>query len=298
MHTLKYILTVRYWVRKWRFYLVIIIIGLIVSYVGFWFSFASVSAPSFFNNSNFRGFGLITNDTESLSDSMMIVLRISNPSSLYFNYVFESRMNDTYSFVFWFPFRINGIKSNPQNMSISPTDSGSVVSLSYNTPITYWTNGGVPTQKIEGWFNIDNTFTSGSKGVYTITLPFGMGVDSEVFDRTARQLNVTYFSSSNVILHIDLPYNYGVADIFPQLSTGLQSWTPSTSSNPINTLEWNFKTLSETVIVRYEDNLAIGFHENALFAGGIILGVGSSIFLTAFYDWAKDWRTKNKKEEY
>lgn len=284
--------TFRYWVRKWAFYLIFLILGLFLTGIGLLISDVAVFPPSFTYNPDYQGFGIYSNSTGFENANTDIVLTII-PPTLYFRHAFSVLENGTYNFAFWFPFYVVSPISESENMTLNSTLGGTVITVRHSA-----TTGKGTQETISGWFNIYDTFTSASKGSFVVIIPFGGDYKREAFHEAAKELDISYFSNDRVSLSIDVPYSLEISSEFPPLSGGIGQWSrPSFGNQTVSRLAWNFDRLDETVIVKYEDSFLNQLFESLVFIGGIVLGVGSSITVTVFYDWGKEYWQRQKSRE-
>jgi len=224
-----------------------------------------------------------------------------NPPELDFVYFFSVPQDGTYNFMFNFPFRVTGIISESEtaymdtkNMSIDSTSTCTVISLSL-----YLVAGA--DEAISGHFTIAPTFLSGSRGLYTVVLPFGGiggGSSFEVEDKIQRELEVPVYTTDNdapIQLCVTLPHSYSVTQFFPPI-THMNPYTNPFNGITVRALYWNFTYLHDSVTVEYADQSQIGYYQNLNFLSGIFIGVGSSILLSSVYDGIK--RLSEKAEKY
>jgi hypothetical protein len=277
----------RPWVRK-RFYILFMIVGILISLVGFSLYVGFRDAPTYSFTPNVRGFLVARNQT--ITPTLMNIILGVDPMELYFQYFFDCQANGTYDFLFVFPVQIVSTIATSMNMSVRSTPYGSAIWLHYYIadavagPGPKWH----PEGQIWGWFSIKNTFQSGTRGSYSFLLPFTSNIDPSVTQDLFSQLSVnSYDPGTKIILQFGLPGSHTILQTFPPISSGPDVWI-----NPYNqtrtTIEWNFDSLGQTLTIQSEDPNEIGRYDFLLFLSGVLIGVGVPIATAAVYDHVKE----------
>jgi len=244
-----------------------------------------ISAPTYSFTPGFSGFGIARNDT-FVSPTMMVVGFGSDPPELWFQYFFQYAANGTYNFVFAFPFYITSEKGASGNMSFRATSRGSAVWLRYEATNVY---SGGQSGEIWGVFSIENTFQSGTRGLYAFILPFGMGINPEVFGNLQHELGIGLHTPDvNISLQVGLPSRYKITGTFPPVSAGPNVWVIPTNRS-IVTIECMHATLQDSVTILCEDPNEISLYESLPFISGVFLGIGVPIITRTIYDAVKEW---------
>jgi hypothetical protein len=284
-------LYVRYLIIKRKLFAVIFIVlialGVIITSIGVLF-YSNANPPTFSSNPYYRGLGIVENST-IIPGTMYIGLQV-NPPAFSFQYFFITKVNGTYDFVFEFPFNVISKIRGTEGMSVNSTDTCTVISVSNNL-----TQG---SGEVWGQFTVSPTFLSGSRGLYTMVLPFGNPYNSEAFQKAVSELQVSSLQpDAKIKLNIVLPHDYSWTESFPAM-TGMEPFTYPLTDKPKTSLYWDFDNLQNiqgSVTVKYEDQSQIGNYANWNFLSGIFIGVGSSILTTSVYDGLKKWSEKAEK---
>jgi hypothetical protein len=275
----------KHWYKKWRFFFVFFLIGLIITSFGGILIGVYTTPHTFSYNPYYQGFGIARNDTAS--PTIMTIGVVVDPSEFSFQYFFEAMVNGTYNFIFVFPFHVRSIVGESENMSmvVNATNTCTVISVSLNS--SQLTSG-----KIWGDFMIDQTFLSGNRGLYTIVLPFGNGVGDETFDKIQKKLDVSlYTPDAPIDLYVSLPNSYSWTESFPSMA-GMNPFINPLTNKSVTSLYWNFDKLQNSVTIKCENQFEIGIYENLLFWSGIFLGVGLPLMVTAYYDGLRKFSEK------
>lgn len=248
-------------------------------------------APVYSFKAGYSGFGIAHNDS-IIPVSMTVGLAV-NPSELWFDYYFVCYANGTYNFIFAFPFYITRQYSASEKMSTRSTPHGSAVWLQYMADNVSSLGLG---HQIFGDFYIENTFQEGTKGLYTIILPFGMGIDFDVTLDLWQSLKVPFYSGDvNVTLYVALPVGFKPSTTFPP-NRGLEY--PPSHSNVTQvqpSLTWDVGTLQNSVTIEAVDTEEKSSYDIIPFTSGILFAVGLQFTFTIGYDSIRKWA--NSKEE-
>jgi hypothetical protein len=278
----------RPWFRK-NFYGLFIIVGILISTVGLYFYVLFVNAPAHSFTPSVRGFLIARNQTITPT-SMNIILGI-DPMELYSQYFFGCEANGTYDFLFVFPVQILSKIATSMNMSVRSTPYGSAMWLHYDVADALAGVGPKwhPGEEIWGWFSINNTFQSGTRGSYTFILPFTSSIDPSVTEDLWGQLSInSYDPGTPITFQFGLPGSHKILQTFPPISSGPDVWI-----NPYNqtrtTIEWSFGSLEQTLTIQSEDPNEIARYDTLPFMSGILIGVGVPITTAALYDRVKEW---------
>jgi hypothetical protein len=162
------------------------------------------------------------------------------------------------------------------------------MSLSLQTP---YVSG-----RIWGSFRIAQTFLSGSHGLYTVVLPFGGGIKSEVFDTIQKKLQVgLYFPDTTINLYVNLPSSYSYTQSIPAIAD-LNSFIDPTTNKSLTSLHWTLNELQNSVTIMCTDQSEIINLQNKTFWSGILVGIGSSLILNTVYDASKAQVEKAEKK--
>lgn len=240
-----------------------------------------VNAPVYHFRSGFSGFGIARNDT--INPYMMVVGIGIDPPELWFQYFFTCPTNGTYNFIFIFPFNITRINYISEYMVVNSTPHGSAIWLRHSVENASYN---APVQEISGDFSIENTFQDGTRGLYTIILPFGMGIDPEVFQEPWKILKVSLHSpDAPITLHVGLPGDFRPTNMFPPVTKGPNTWTTA-MNRTITSLEWNFAALQDSVTIQGNTDEKF-YYDNLPFISGILFGIGVTIIFTIVYDALK-----------
>jgi hypothetical protein len=285
----------RRWVGKYFFvvYAIFIAIGLTTAVLGGIIYYQFVNAPNYSFKSGFSGFGIARNDTDISPDRMIIGIGI-DPPELWFQYFFGCSANGTYNFFFVFPFNITDKRFTSENMSFNATPYGSVVYLRHH--VDNVTSGWL-FQEISGVFWVENTFQTGSRGSYTFILPFGMGVHAEAYQDVWRELKVGFHTpDARITLQVGLPSRFKLVNVFPPVSRGPNRWT-TPDNRTIDSVEWEFETLQNSVTIQTEDRGEIVFYENLPFISGLLLSIGIPTMITTIYDAIKELARSPKRTD-
>jgi len=241
-------------------------------------------APVYSFKPGYSGFGIFHNDT--IIPVSMIVSVVVNPAELWFDYFFGYNENGTYNFIFVFPFNILGFYRASENMSTRSTPHGSAVWLQYrasNTSLGYMNH------QIWGDFKIENTFQEGTRGSYTIILPFGMGIEPDVASDLQKTLEVPLYSGDvNVTLYVTLPGGFMPTTTFPPNSAGPEPYTTPFNTT-ITSIEWNAGKLQNSVTIEAVDTGEKSFYDNIPFESGVLLAIGLQFMFTTSYDAIRKW---------
>lgn len=286
----------RQWIREHFFVVLIsfVLIGSIIALFGGMIYYQFANAPNYFFKSGFSGFGIARNDTDITPDRMIVGIGIE-PPELWFQYFFTCSANGTYNFFFVFPFNITTQRFASETMSYNSTPYGSVVYLQHD--VNNVTSGWL-SQEIFADFWIENTFKTGTRGAYTFILPFGMGVHSEAYQDVWKELKVGFHSpDANITLQVGLPSHFRLVNAFPPVSRGPNRWT-TPYNNTIDSMEWQFVTLQDSVTIQTEDGDEISYYENLPFVSGLLLSIGIPTIVATAYDAIKEWaRSPEEPEE-
>jgi hypothetical protein len=249
------------------------------SYVAF------VTAPVYSFKTGFSGFGIARNS--SITPVSMTVGVSVNPPVLWFYYSFFCHENGTYNFIFAFPFYITRvISASEKNVSTNSTPYGSAIWLQYRVNNVSSYGAG---HMLFGNFVIRNTFQEGTRGSYTIILPFGMGVNPEVTQNLTRKLQVPFYSGDvNVTLDVSLPGSFTPITSFPPSSRGPEPY-PTPLNTTTNFMEWSAGTLQNSITIEVVDANEKSFYDYLPFASGVFFGIGIQLMFTIGYDWIRKW---------
>jgi hypothetical protein len=251
--------------------------------------YSCANPPTFSSNPYYQGLGIAQNST-IMPNSLNIGLQV-DPPAFSFQYSYRTQVNGTYHFVFEFPFNVISTVRESEIMSVNSTDTCTVISVSLNS-----TQG---SGDILGSFMIAPTFLSGSRGSYTIILPFGNPYNSEVFGKIVQELGISPFQPDvQIELNIVLPQSSSGIESFPSM-TGMKPFIGYLTNKPTTSLYWIFdsiQNLQDSVTVKYENQFQIGNYEQLNFFSGIFIGIGSSILISSVYDGLK--KMSDKAEKY
>jgi hypothetical protein len=296
-------LNIIYFIRK-NFYGVFGIAGLLILCLGGLLPYVIYyTAPTYTTKpSDYGGFAIARNETNIIPQSISLSLNVDSSTAL-FNYGCEFTAEGTYNFVFVFPFHINQITGplccaylSPNSTkgfvgyntyNISTTEWGSVIWLSYEN-----TNDFIK-PSIEFQMTLDQTFLSGCRGSYSLTLPFQENfIPTVMIQEPFEEFGFNSFEPLNCSMYLQvygLPTDAVLTGNSPQLSQNLR-----TGSNPlISALDtttyvtWNVKELDDNFIINYHSPSEVDRYQNLLLIGGIFLGIGTSVTITVAYDWLK-----------
>jgi hypothetical protein len=284
----RYDLYLKYWFRKWRFFVIFFLIGLIITSSGVLLLYTYYNPQTFSTNPYYHGFGIARNDTAI--PSIMTIGFVVDPAEFSFQYFFETMVNGTYNFIFVFPFHVRSIVGESENMSMSvnTTDTCTVISVNLNS--TQFSSG-----KISGDFMIDQTFLSDNRGIYTIVLPFGNGIDNKIYGKIQNDLDVSlHVPDAPIDLYVSLPNAYSWTESFPSM-VGMNPFINPFSNKSVTSLYWNFDKLQNSVTIKCDNQFEIGVYGYYLFISGIFLGVGIPLMMTAYYDSLKKFSEKAEK---
>lgn len=280
----------RPWIAKY-FYYIFLLMGLLITFLGGLYPYyLYYSAPNYSFEPGFSGFGVARNQTNILPWMMVVGIGV-DPPDLWFQYFFQCSINGTYNFIFVFPFNVISKISATENMSFRTTSRGSAIWLRYevNDISVGWAS-----KEIWGYFSIENTFQSGTRGSYTFLLPFGMGIHPEVYGNLQRELNVPFHTpDTNITLQFGLPGHYKITGTFPPVSAGPNVWITPTNRS-IETVEWEFETLRDSVTVQCQDPNEASYYQSLPFISGLGLSIGASIATRTIYDAVKEWASPSQ----
>jgi hypothetical protein len=275
-----------------HFFLAFFLIGLIVLVSGIGLLVCYSDAPtSYTPNSNLQGFAVLKNNNVTAGTFGVTIYADTNPPQLFFRYFFKiesAGYNDIF-FIFIFPFDIQKlITSDVEDLTINHTSTSSLVLV--HSRIDSTSEGF--SDNIVGLFSISQTFMSGNRGSYVISLPLGTGLNYTTLQPLYQEYG-SYSYEQNVTIGVVLPKNDVLTSYFP---------TPSTSplygayfgNKPPSSLEWGSSVPTndllslndETVILQNQDE--ISFYSFILFLSGILLGTGISLLFTVVYDELKE----------
>jgi hypothetical protein len=278
-------------ITKW-FMVILFITGSIFSGLAAYFYFSFVNAPTYSFKTGYSGFGIAHND--SIIPIRMTVAVEVNPPELWFDYYFSCSENGTYNFIFVFPFNIVRVYGASENMTTKSTPHGSAVWLQHRVDnVSSYGLG----NEIWGYFSIENTFQEGTRGSYTIILPFGMGIDPSVTQDLWETLKVPFYSGDiNVTLQVALPGAFRPTTMFPPNSKG-----PELFRTPFNTtiasMIWDAGTLQNSVTIEAIDINEKPFYDNIPFTSGILFGIGIQLMFTIGYDSIRNWAKSSRGED-
>jgi hypothetical protein len=250
--------------------------------------YLTLNAPNYQLQPDFYGFGVARNQTNI--EPVNFIIAISADSFAFsFQYSFICYKNGTYNFLFVFPFKITSKIDAAENMSFYHTRHGSAIWLKYNA--NNLPPSGLP-QEIFGSFRIDNTFQSGSRGSYMFLLPFGGAIGSEAYS-LAIELGVDFLPPDTTIeLRFGVSPNLWLTQISPKPSMGPRILQHG--NNRIETsIGWYFdELLQDSIVIFSQDTNKISLYQFYLFIAGIFIGIGSSIIVTATYNFTSERRKK------
>lgn len=274
----------RAWVVR-HFYHLFLLGGLLITtFAGIAPQYFFASAPRYYLQSSFSGFGVARNSTNISAHRFVVGIGV-DPPELWFQYFFRCDTNGTYNFLFVFPFKITSKIHATDNTHFNATYRGSVVWLQYQVNnVSIWGRD----DDIWGYFSIENTFQSGTRGSYMFVLPFGMGIHPEVSSKLHRDLGVTFHSpDANISLQVGLPAPYQITQTFPPISAGPNVWETPTNRT-ITTVEWEFETLEDSVIIFCQDPDGMANYQNYQFISGIGFGIGIPIIAATIFEYVKE----------
>lgn len=243
-------------------------------------------SPSYSYDSNYRGFYVITNDSSILTpiDMSFEVDTTENPK-LWFDYYYRAHENGTYNFIFLFPFEVAQSLTGLYPSNYTHTPYGTAIWMSRQIEIA-------GNDRALGYFEINNTFQSGAKGQYDLSFPIIWDYRPNVIVEDLRK---------------DLGLNYNVPQVKLEFTLFISSSYDITQLNPqpsfhdpyyiggrnqtLKKLVWNFEQLSslqQQFIISCTDNDEISFLQNCAFGAGILLSIGSSLFVRTLYDKFKE----------
>ena len=228
-------------------FIILIALGVIVTSIGGYWFYSYANPPTLSSDPNYQGFAIARNSTIN-PIAMNIELEV-NPSELSFQYFYNAQLNGTYNFIFVFPFHVTGIVDESENMSINPTNTCTVFSLSLNLTKNneYWES-----EQISGDFMIAQTFLSGSRGLYTMVLPFSGGVGGETYNTLQQKLEVGIYSpDAPITLGVILPAAYSVTESFPSMA-GVNPYIMPFTNTSVMSLSWNFAEMQDSSISNWK----------------------------------------------
>jgi hypothetical protein len=270
-------------IMRW-FMVILFVIGSVLTGLATYFYVVFVTAPVYSFKTGYSGFGIAHN--ESIIPMLMTVGVAINPPELWFDYYFSCYMNGTYNFIFAFPFNIMRQIRVSENMSTKSTPHGSAIWLQcrVNNVSSYGLD-----HEIWGDFAIENTFQEGTRGSYTIILPFGMGISPEVTEDLWQALKVPFYSGDiNVTLYVALPGGFRPTTMFPPNSRGPELYkTPFNVT--IDSTEWDAGRLQNSVTIEAIDVNEKPIYDNIPFTSGILFGIGVQLMFTIGYDSIRRW---------
>lgn len=239
---------------------------------------------------NYQGYGVATNNT--VTPSVYDIWLSYSPSAFSFYYEYLATTNGTYNFIFVFPFKVTNTLENPENMSITPTKTGTILSSSLS--LNGLNQSHFSGQALSAYFEIANTFLSENRGTYTIVLPFGGGdIYDQAFDAIQGNLWVLPNNEIPTDLYVSLPNSYSLTESIPTISD-LNPFTNPITNMTVSSLHWNFPDgLQNSVTVMCNDPQTINTLQNMPFWSGIFLGIGVSLIATTCYDSYKRWIEKS-----
>lgn len=271
---------VRSWLRK-HFTSLLILTGSISMIVGTVSLTGYYYAPRYSFLPTPRGFGMASNQTNIQPTTLWVDIQANAPQ-LGFRYYFQCSTNGTYNFLFTFPFKVIRKDSSTPNMLFNSTSSGSVIWLEY---LVEDVSTGWKPEEIWGYFDIDNTFQSGTRGSYTFLFPFENAIDGEAVHNIQRKLGVPfhtqYEQNGTLELQFRLPARYQIIQTFPPLSIG-----PVPTNGSITRMEWKLKTLRQTVTIYCQDPDEMLLYQSLLFISGLGFGIGVPMFVDGIKEWA------------
>ncbi|MGD0495908.1 MAG: hypothetical protein ABSB28_07675 [Candidatus Bathyarchaeia archaeon] len=271
------------------------LIGLICIGFASYYLVSFYSAPVYSFKAGYSGFE-IAHNTSSITPVTMTVLVSVNPPHLFFDYYFICNANGTYNFIFAFPFNILEQTGASEKMATRSRPHGSAIWLQYVVDnVSSWGLG----HEIWGDFVIENTFQDGTRGSYTIILPFGMGMDFEVVRDLWQALKVPFNSGGvNITLYVALPVGFRPTTTFP-LNRGLE-YPPShfNVTQAQASMTWDAGTLQNSVTIEAIDINEKSFYDNIPFTSGILLAIGLQFVFTIGYDFVKKWGRSQTEESY
>jgi len=126
-------------------------------------------------------------------------------------------------------------------------------------------------------------------------LPFELGnLPTELRDVATRLFGFTTFEDlgglkGDVEVQVfGLPINPNVS-ASPSLSSSPMVGSSPFGGKPTTFITWTSQ-LDLPLSLSYTDNTAIEQNQNYQFLSGILVGTGSSVFITAVYDWLREQR--------
>ncbi len=278
-------------ITRWTM-IALFLIGLICIGFASYYLVSFYSAPVYSFKAGYSGFE-IAHNASSVTPQWMTVYVAVNPPELFFDYFSICNANGTYDFIFAFPFNILGQNGASENMSTRSTPYGPAVWLKYVVDnASSWGLG----HEIWGDFVIENTFQDGTRGLYTIILPFGMGVRSEVTGDLWQALQVPFYSDVNITLYVALPVGFKPTTTFPP-NRGLEF--PPTRFNVTQaqaSMTWDAGTLQNSVTIEAADTNEKAFYDNIPFTTGILLAIGLQFMFTVGYDSFRKWARSQTEE--
>jgi hypothetical protein len=271
-----------------HFFLAFFLVGLIVLAFGIVFCFLYFGAPTDTSNPNLQGFAVLKNDT--ITPEAFGVTIYADPPQLYFSYFFrmESAGNYDLFFIFIFPFYIRESITSNYPLAINHTSTGSLILVHYRMETG---SENIP-DNIDGLFSINQTFMSGNRGSYVLSLPFGMGLNFDTLLPLYQEYG-SYSYQQNVTISVVLPKNDVPTSYFPTPSLG-PHYGAYYGNRTSSSLEWDSSVPindlvplnDETVILQNQNEISL--YSFYLFFSGILLGTGISLVFTVVYDYFKE----------
>jgi hypothetical protein len=278
-----------------HFYLAFFLAGLMIVFLLGILPYASyLNAPTYTFKPSFSGFDIAHNNT-IVPDGFGVTVYV-DPPQLFFSYAFTINSAGTYYFIFIFPFYVKSPIEMSQEMNITSTSRGTVILVRYQMGSINGGASGTLSDIIFGYFSIDQTFMSGSRGSYVFTLPFGTGASPDVRLSAIDELEVNFHREENVTLAIALPRSYVPTSIFPPSSQRPPHGSYYSDNRTFSHLEWDSTVPQNDVTVICENQDEMASYSNRLFYSGVFLGIGSSLTLTAVYDGLKERHEKAEKD--
>jgi hypothetical protein len=267
---------------------------------GIVFSIFYFNAPTYTPNPSFQGFAVLKNNNVTAEQFGVTIYADTNPPQLFFRYFFkiESAGYNDVIFIFIFPFYVERSIANYTNVDMTITHNVTYSLILVHLRIESGPQG--YSDNFQGLFSINQTFMSGNRGSYVISLPFGMGLDYNTLSPLYQEYG-SYLYLQNVTISLVLPKNGVPTSYFPAPSS-IPLYGAYYNGRPPSAFEWDSSVPTsnlisqgdETVILQNQDEISL--YSFYLFLSGILLGTGISLVFTVVYDDLKE--RHERKEDY
>ncbi len=272
-----------------KFYIIFFLIGSLVLSIGAVLILRYFYAPTHYYQPEKRGFGVAFNHTRLISPnwySIEIFVK-QDVAELLFYYSFEVVENGSYNFIFVFPFDVIAKIESTEGMNFTKTPYGTAFSLKYEiSDVITGKKGDI----INGRFQIENTFQSGTKGEYSFTLPLASGIPScPEIDSLNAEMGVWWHTPAGAVsLIFVVPENLRITQMYPLTNVTGPNTNYSSYYNITTTyVKWDLYWLEQHFTIVCTDSDEKQKYEAILFLSGILISAGVSLLVKTGHDYLK-----------